>query len=169
MNTYFNAATLSKDIRKLFSEYSTIETDHKLKKNLCNTLNISYNDFDKIENIRSLYNECLLKYYPNEASVKANFINKILLNGKTHVTIFELPVGRSRVDLCKINGTSVAYEIKTDYDTFYRLEKQIYDYSGNEHKIQYRIRKKDRLINQSFFQFNLMTLEYKQEPQAFIS
>lgn len=129
MKTNFNAIISSKNIQKLFIEYSTIETEHKLKKNLCNCFNISYNDFDKIENIRSLYNDCLLKYYPNEASIKANFINKILFNGKTHVTIFELPVGKSRVDLCKINGTSVAYEIKTDFDTLYRLEKQIYDYS----------------------------------------
>ena len=49
------------------------------------------------------------------------------MKGKSHVTIFELPVGSSRADLCKINGTSVAYEIKTDLDNFNRLEKQIED------------------------------------------
>lgn len=120
---------ISKNIPKIFAEYSTIQADHKLKKILCDFFNVSDNKFDEVKNIRSLYNNYLLKYYPNETNIKANFVNKILLNGKTHVSIYELPVGRSRVDLCKINGTSIAYEIKTDLDNLSRLKKQIYDYS----------------------------------------
>lgn len=44
------------------------------------------------------------------------------------MSIFELNVGKSRVDLCKINGTSIAYEIKTDLDTPKRLGQQMNDY-----------------------------------------
>jgi hypothetical protein len=80
------------------------------------------------QNIHAIYNDIILKYYPNEICIKANFIKQVLMKGKSHVTIFELPVGSSRADLCKINGTSVAYEIKTDLDNFIRLEKQIEDY-----------------------------------------
>lgn len=69
-----------------------------------------------------------MNYYPNEICIKSSFIKQILMSGKKHVTIFELPVGSSRADLCKINGESIAYEIKTDLDNFSRLQKQIDDY-----------------------------------------
>ena len=63
------------------------------------------------ENIHKIYNRIILNYYPNEICIKSSFIKQILMNGKKHVTIFELPVGSSRADLCKINGESIAYEI----------------------------------------------------------
>lgn len=129
MNFNFNINIFSKNINELFNNYSTIESNHKLKILLCNFFDVPSNYFDNIENIKPIYNYFILKYYPNETTIKANFINKELLKGKTHVTIFELPVGESRVDLCKINGTSIAYEIKTELDNFNRLGKQIYDYS----------------------------------------
>lgn len=77
---------------------------------------------------RRFFNQLLLHYCHNEAYIKSTFIKKELLQGK-HVTIFELPVGDSRADLCKINGHSICYEIKTDYDTTKRLQKQLRDYS----------------------------------------
>lgn len=80
------------------------------------------------ENIHKIYNKIILSYYPNEICIKSSFIKQVLMNGKKHVTIFELPVGSSRADLCKINGESIAYEIKTDLDNFARLQKQINDY-----------------------------------------
>ncbi|WP_455819601.1 sce7726 family protein [Clostridium butyricum] len=61
--------------------------------------------------------------------MKSNFINNVLLKSNNHVTIFELNLSSSRVDLCKINGKSVAFEIKTDLDNFLRLKKQLNDYS----------------------------------------
>jgi hypothetical protein len=77
---------------------------------------------------RALCNELMLHYCHNEAYIKSTFIKKELLKGH-HVTIFELPVVQSRADLCKINGHSICYEIKTDYDTLKRLKKQLLDYS----------------------------------------
>lgn len=70
----------------------------------------------------------MMQKYLNENAIKSSFINKVLLRGKSHVSIFELNVGSSRVYSCKINGTSIAYEIKTDLDNFNRLDKQLNDY-----------------------------------------
>jgi hypothetical protein len=47
--------------------------------------------------------------------------NRALLTG-------ELSVGCSRVDIAVINGTSTAYEIKTEMDSVSRLEGQLKDY-----------------------------------------
>ncbi|MEA4827916.1 MAG: sce7726 family protein [Clostridium sp.] len=122
-NTYFNFA------KKLFSNYHTLQISNELSNKFLK-LSIEYNlnlSIDK--NIRVLYNEIINRYYHNEITIKSNFINNILLKSKNHVTIFEFNLENSRVDLCKINGKSVAFEIKTDLDNFSRLQKQINDYS----------------------------------------
>lgn len=77
---------------------------------------------------REFLNQFILHYYPNETSVKSTFINNVLFKTSNHVSIFELNVGKSRLDLCKINGCSTAYEIKTDLDTPIRLKQQMIDY-----------------------------------------
>lgn len=117
------------NVQQLIGNYSTLTSDKILYELFCTVLPHYLMDNKKFKNIREVYNEFLLKYYPNETCIKSSFINQILLQGKTHVTIFELPVGNSRVDLCKINGKSIAYEIKTDLDNFSRLDKQLKDYS----------------------------------------
>lgn len=117
-----------KDAQQLYAQYSTLENISILSNHLKNIIDSSFLSTMTGHDIHAIYNEIILKYYPNEICIKANFIKQILMKGKSHVTIFELPVGSSRVDLCKINGTSVAYEIKTDLDNFNRLEKQIEDY-----------------------------------------
>lgn len=109
--------------------YSTLGNNQTLQKKLEPYISPNYITSKSFHNIREIYNDILLNYYPNEACIKASFLNQILLNGKTHVTIFELPIGSSRADLCKINGKSIAYEIKTDLDNFQRLNKQLYDYN----------------------------------------
>jgi hypothetical protein len=114
--------------RELSKKYNTIESKYILINTLqkyYTTKNIT--DYKNWE-IKSLYNHILINNYPNETSIKSQFINQKLFNGKTHVTIFELPISKSRIDLCKINGKSIAYEIKTDLDNFNRLEKQLNDY-----------------------------------------
>ncbi len=117
-----------KDAQKLYSAYSTLENISVLKDMLFRTLDPTYLSTVIEKNIHEIYNQIILKYYPNEISIKSSFINQVLINEKNQVTIFELPVSSSRTDLCKINGTSVAYEIKTDLDNYSRLEKQINDY-----------------------------------------
>lgn len=117
-----------KDAQQLYAEYSTIQSTSLLYNNLIKTIDSSFLSTMAEENIHKIYNKIILNYYPNEICIKSGFIKQILMNGKKHVTIFELPVGSSRADLCKINGESIAYEIKTDLDNFNRLQKQINDY-----------------------------------------
>lgn len=120
---YFNFA------RRLFSTYNILKIPSELSDDLI-ALSDEYNlSFSNNKNVRYLYNDIINKYYHNEITIKSNFINNILLKSKNHITIFEFNLGNSRADLCKINGKSIAFEIKTDLDNFSRLEKQIYDYS----------------------------------------
>ena len=120
---YFNFA------KKLFSNYNILQITNELSNNFLN-LSLEYNlKFPADKDIRTLYNEMINKYYHNEITIKSNFINNVLLKSKNHVTIFEFNLENSRADLCKVNGKSIAFEIKTDLDNFFRLEKQVRDYS----------------------------------------
>lgn len=114
--------------QRLYDAYSTVMTETSLSGILDAILGANRDDYPQMT-ARDLINRIVLGSYPNEATIKANFINGILLpqSPKT-VSIFELPIGKSRVDMCKVNGHSAAYEIKTDLDTFYRLEGQLKDY-----------------------------------------
>jgi len=115
--------------RHLYSRYSTTLSESSLQALLseagCYFSEISDSNYTA----RKALNDFLLKHYPNEIIIKANFIDSVLLKqSQANVSIFELPIGDSRADLCKINGYSSAYEIKTELDSFSRLEKQLQDY-----------------------------------------
>lgn len=116
------------EAQKLYSTYLPLNPDQMLYNDLVAILGEDRVAQYKGKSVREIYNEIMMQKYPNEYAIKASFINKVLLRGKSHVSIFELNVGSSRVDLCKINGTSIAYEIKTDLDNFNRLDKQLNDY-----------------------------------------
>jgi hypothetical protein len=117
-----------KNAQVLFNSYSTLQSKIVLRNILINTLDSKTLDSFNTQNTREIYNNIILKYYPNELSVKSSFINQVLFKANNHVTIFELPIGSSRIDLCKLNGSSVAFEIKTDLDNLLRLNKQLNDY-----------------------------------------
>ncbi len=117
-----------KDAQQLYSQYSTIQSVSVLYDNLLRTVDPSFLSTMTEYDIHEIYNRIILNYYPNEICIKSCFIKQVLMNERKHITIFELPVGSSRADLCKINGESIAYEIKTDLDNFVRLKKQINDY-----------------------------------------
>ena len=73
----------------------------------------------------------LFKNYRNEYIYKNVIANKILL-GKhslnTSQMLTEFRVGRSKADVVLLNGASTVYEIKSQYDSFVRLKKQIQAY-----------------------------------------
>lgn len=115
----------TKDVQAMYSAYYPLKPDHVLLETLEALLQM---DVSHIENIREFYNTAILMRYPNEATIKAAFLNRVLFKQRKDITVFELPVGGSRVDLCKINGSSVAYEIKTEFDNLNRLGKQLVDY-----------------------------------------
>ncbi len=77
-----------------------------------------------------IYN-LLFKNYRNEYIYKNVIANKILL-GKhslnTSHMLTEFRVGKCKADVVILNGTSTVYEIKSEYDSFARLEKQIQTY-----------------------------------------
>lgn len=114
----------------LSSQYSTFLSNETIKKIILKTFEgqIPNNQFKNNLTPREFVNAFLLQYYPNETAVKANFINKVLFKTHNHVSIFELNVGSSRLDLCKINNISTAFEIKTELDTPKRLNQQMQDY-----------------------------------------
>ena len=122
--------------KELYCNYNTLDTNNNINE-IFNTIIPKYtkiiisNDF----NTRKLFNYLINKYYHNEITIKSNFINNILLKSQNHITIFELNSGKSRLDLCKVNGTSIAFEIKTDIDTLCRLDKQLYDYMSLFEKV----------------------------------
>lgn len=77
-----------------------------------------------------LYSE-LLKNYRCEYIFKNEVINRILLPKMAHretIVMNEFRVDQSIADLVMFNGTSRAFEIKTDYDSDKRLAHQLRDY-----------------------------------------
>lgn len=123
-----NVSISLSEAQELCALYSPLKTNQDLYSCLASVLAGNTYTYDIKSMPREIYHSLLYQYYPNEAAIKAAFSNQFFLNSKKHVTIYELNAGSSRVDMCKINGTSTAYEIKTDFDNFNRLEKQLSDY-----------------------------------------
>lgn len=122
--------------KELYCNYNTLDTNNSINE-IFNRIIPKYTQIiiNNNFNTRKLFNYLINKYYHNEITIKSHFINNILLKSKNHITIFELNSGKSRLDLCKVNGTSIAFEIKTDLDTLYRLDKQLYDYMSLFEKV----------------------------------
>lgn len=81
--------------------------------------------------IRYIYNE-LRKQYRNEYIYKNTFINELLIKTygvKDTIAINEFRVGNSIADIVLFNGTSKAFEIKTELDSDKRLSNQLADYT----------------------------------------
>ena len=132
---------------EILNEYSTNEIVQ-----ICKYLNKEYNiydteeirwkkikyvffktSYDKIYSLQNktfsneFINQILLEYYICERVVKYHFI-KFLKDSLHDIVAFEMSIGDSRIDICRINGKLCAYEIKTEYDNYDRLESQMNDY-----------------------------------------
>ncbi|MBU4540320.1 MAG: sce7726 family protein, partial [Firmicutes bacterium] len=90
-------------------------------------------DFNEKKNgelISEVYN-FMSKSYRNEYFFKNTLLNKLLL-GKhsvnTTIALTQIPIGKSKADFILINGKAVVYEIKSELDSFDRLNTQIRDY-----------------------------------------
>lgn len=122
-NNYFKYAKL------LANQYSTYLSNASVEQKVLEVFNGDLpSQFNDELPLRESLNKFLLHHYPNETAIKSTFINNVLFKTNNHVSIFELNVGKSRLDLCKINGISTAFEIKTDLDTPRRLNQQMTDY-----------------------------------------
>ncbi|MCD4679211.1 MAG: sce7726 family protein, partial [Bacteroidales bacterium] len=73
----------------------------------------------------------LSKYHRNEYIYKSAIIEQILLGNHDleSVILSEFNVDNCKADIAIYNGTSTVYEIKTELDTFDRLERQLSAYS----------------------------------------
>ncbi len=74
----------------------------------------------------------LCTHYRSDYVYRSAIANKIFLgrhSPTTTVLLPELRVWRSKADLVMLNGTSVAYEIKTGLDNLDRLDSQLSDYA----------------------------------------
>lgn len=119
---------LPDEARRLAESYSTVMTDKALSRLLDDVLGEGWRGYP-CTCARDLVNRIILGSRPEETVVKAALVDEVLLpQGEEAVGMFELPVGRSRVDACSVGERSAAYEIKTELDTFARLEGQLLDY-----------------------------------------
>ena len=86
----------------------------------------TYHDY-----IQYIY-KALSKHYRNEYVYKNTFLNDLLLSKygvKNTIAINEFRVGNSIADIVMFNGTSKAFEIKTELDSDKRLSGQLADYT----------------------------------------
>lgn len=124
-SSIFSSTSFSKLLR--YDDYSFI--DSKIERydqsKIGKTIN-TYYDY-----IRYIYRE-LRKQYRNEYIYKNTFINEMLIDAygvKNTVAINEFRVGSSIADIVLFNGTSKAFEIKTELDSDKRLNGQLADYT----------------------------------------
>ena len=118
-NSVFNKIVKDEEleiIEKRASKYASYNSAVKLN---------TYHDF-----FEHLY-VSMLKNYRSEFIYKNEIINKILLGRyslNTATVLNEFRIGKSIADLVMLNGTSIVYEIKTEYDSPERLFSQINEY-----------------------------------------
>ena len=140
MNTISSIGTLNK-LRGYSAIYSTKSFAKLLNEDDYTFINanIYKYDHDKVgksiisyyDYIKYTYQE-LRKKYRNEYFYKNTFINDLLLDKygvKDTIAISEFRVGNSIADIVLFNGTSKAFEIKTELDSNRRLNSQLADYT----------------------------------------
>jgi len=135
-----NNKTMDK-LRSYSSAFSSTSFQKLLQYDDYSFLNAKIERFDKPrigKSINTYYDyiqliyRALTKQYRNEYVYKNTFVNKLLLEQygvKNTVAINEFRVGNSIADIVLFNGTSKAFEIKTELDSNKRLEGQLTDYT----------------------------------------
>ena len=84
-----------------------------------------------LEYLTNLYG-LMMQHYRCEYVFKNELINEILLRHCTHpdtIALSEFHVDKSIADIVMFKDISIAYEIKTDYDSDKRLNHQLTDYN----------------------------------------
>jgi hypothetical protein len=93
-----------------------------------------YRIFDLRKNLKEFFDfvyKILFENYRSEYIYKNEIANKILLGRhslNTSRLLTEFRIGKTKADIVILNGSSTVYEIKSEYDTFFRLETQIKTY-----------------------------------------
>ncbi|CAG0940482.1 hypothetical protein BROC_01042 [Candidatus Brocadiaceae bacterium] len=125
LSRFFSSSILNDLARKghsaFFNEMLSVSGLHEIIDE-----NITMSDFLQI-----VYNH-LFKNYRSEYIYKNAIANKILLGKHSLNTAFmltEFRVADCKADTVVLNGTSNVYEIKSEFDSMYRLKRQIDAYS----------------------------------------
>jgi len=128
MRSYSSVFSITSFLRLLrYNDYSFI--DSKIER--FDSLKVGRSIETYYDYIRYIYNE-LRKHYRNEYMYKNTFINELLIAAygvKDTIAINEFRVGNSIADVVLFNGTSKAFEIKTELDSDKRLNGQMADYT----------------------------------------
>ncbi|MGH4038363.1 MAG: sce7726 family protein [Sphaerochaeta sp.] len=122
------------DLNKIFTKQVLNNLLKNKNTNLYHSITHQYlSDYENYYN-KDIFNkiyEYLSKYYRNEYFYQNTLINKLLL-GKhsvnTTTALTQLPIDQAKADFILINGKAVVYEIKTELDSFIRLENQLNNY-----------------------------------------
>ena len=146
LNSLLTKKEIEKKVKKLFSFFVNNEKENNYinNNNNNNKYNI-YKDFENIFNFKySLISSkeindntkfmylLLRSYYQNEFYIKRKFVLSKFIDEEKDLIKFEYKLNNSRLDLLKIDkirNISIAYEIKTAFDSFTRLKSQLLDYS----------------------------------------
>lgn len=121
-------------LNRLFTQKAFIELLKENESDLYNTIVERYicNAKTKKNNeiIYEIY-KFMSREYRNEYYYQNTLFNKLLLgvhNMNTTTALVQIPIGKSKADFILINGKAVVFEIKTELDTFERLDTQLQDY-----------------------------------------
>jgi hypothetical protein len=123
-STIFSSSSFSKLLKQ--DDYSFI--DAKIKR--YDVLKVGSSIVTYYDYIKYIY-KLLRKKYRNEYVFKNTLINELLIKNygvKDTVFINEFRVGNSIADMVMFNGSSKAFEIKTELDSNKRLFNQLEDY-----------------------------------------
>lgn len=95
-----------------------------LKSGIDFNLEIKYFEF-----FERIYDILRVEYRCEYVYLNEIFLNEILKGHSINAKVFtEFTINNSKLDFLIVNGTTTAYEIKTELDNLQRLEKQLEDY-----------------------------------------
>lgn len=121
-------------LNRLFTQKAFIEILRENESDLYRTIVERYVDNARAKKNNEIINE-IYKYmsqeYRNEYYYQNTLFNKLLLgvhSMNTTTALIQIPIGKSKADFILINGKAVVLEIKTELDTFERLDTQLQDY-----------------------------------------
>ncbi|TXE03077.1 sce7726 family protein [Algoriphagus aquimarinus] len=111
---------------KNFKSYHPLKSEKELNKWLGSFIpNLTVTSGSKLEFLRQL-NSFALSHFEDELFFKQLLTQSLF--EENIIGAFEVGALTSRLDLLKINGVTTAYEIKSEFDSLEKLEKQSQDY-----------------------------------------
>ncbi len=128
LSQIFSPTSFNRIVRK--HDFADIQA--KVEKHITATYSTTF-----LEILQFIYKE-QLAHYKCEYLYKNALLNKLLLGKysiKTTTVINEFKIGNSIADFVLLNGEAKIFEIKTEFDSLEKLDKQIEDYKKFANKV----------------------------------